>query len=203
MPPGHSELTPCPVGVVAVISNVWISNTRLELVSWVFEEILPCSECQRILLLILISQHWFRKWLGAIRQQAITWTGVYQDLRPHISAAGHSELTQIRLTHWGRGKLKIIGSDNGLSPGRRQAIIWTDTRILSIRPLATNLNEISIGIQTFSLKKMYLKMSSAKWRPFCLGLNLLKEIHVCCFQCTLCHRRKLLKEDIINSVPPP
>ena len=35
------------------------------------------------------------------------------------------------LTHWGRvthicvGKLTIIASDNGLSPGRRQAIIWT------------------------------------------------------------------------------
>ena len=35
------------------------------------------------------------------------------------------------LTHWGRvthicvSKLNIIGSDNGLSPGRRQAIIWT------------------------------------------------------------------------------
>ena len=39
------------------------------------------------------------------------------------------------LTHWGRvthicvGKLTIIGSDNGLAPGRRQAIIWTNARI--------------------------------------------------------------------------
>ena len=30
--------------------------------------------------------------------------------------------------------LPIIGSDNGLSPGRRQAIIWTNAAILSIRP---------------------------------------------------------------------
>ena len=42
------------------------------------------------------------------------------------------------LTHWGRvthicvGKLTIIGSDNGLSPGRRQAINWTNTGILLI-----------------------------------------------------------------------
>ena len=84
-----------------------------------------------------------------------------------------------RLTHWSRvmhicvGKLNIIGSDNGLSPGRRQAIIWTNARILSIRPLATNFNELLIGIQTFSFTKMYLKMSSAKWRPYCLGLNVL------------------------------
>ena len=28
------------------------------------------------------------------------------------------------------GKLTIIGSDNGLSPGRHQAIIWTNVGIL-------------------------------------------------------------------------
>ena len=83
------------------------------------------------------------------------------------------------LTHWGRvtyicvSKLTIIGSDNGLSPGRRQAIIWTSARILSIGSLETNFSEILIGIQTFSFKKMQLKMSSAKWCPFCLGLNVL------------------------------
>ena len=83
------------------------------------------------------------------------------------------------LTHWGRVRhicvvdLTIIGSDNGLSPGRRQAIIWTNAGILLIGPLGTNLSEILIEIQTFSLKKIRLKMSSAKWRPFCLGLNVL------------------------------
>ena len=45
--------------------------------------------------------------------------------------------------------------------------------MLSIGPLGTNFNEISIGIQTFSFKKMHFKMASAKWRPFCLGLNVL------------------------------
>ena len=65
----------------------------------------------------------------------------------------------------------IIGSDNGLSPVRRQAIIWTNAWILLIGPLGTNFSEILIEIQTFSFKKMHLKMSSAKWRPFCLGLN--------------------------------
>ena len=83
------------------------------------------------------------------------------------------------LTHWGRvthisvNKLTIIGSDNGLSPGRRQAIIWTNTGILLIAPLGTNFSEILIWIQTFSSKKMHLKMTSAKLRPFCLGLNVL------------------------------
>ena len=83
------------------------------------------------------------------------------------------------LTHWGRvtdicvGKLTIIGSDNGLSPERRQAIIWTNARILLIGPLGTNFSEILIEIQTFSLKKIHLKMSSAICCSFCLGLNVL------------------------------
>ena len=67
------------------------------------------------------------------------------------------------LTHWGRvahmcvSKLTIIGSENGLSPGRRQVIIWTNAGILLIRPLGTNFSEILIGIQTFSLTKMHSK----------------------------------------------
>ena len=86
-------------------------------------------------------------------------------------------LVSFLLTHWGRvthiyvNKLTIIGSDNGLSPGRRQAIIWTNAAILLIEPLETNFSEILIEIQTFSFKKMHLKMSSGKWRPSCLGLN--------------------------------
>ena len=83
------------------------------------------------------------------------------------------------LTHWGRAthicvsKLTIIASDNGLSPGQHQAIIWNNAGILSIRLLGTNFSEILIEILTFSFKKMRLKVSSAKWRPFCLGLNVL------------------------------
>ena len=83
------------------------------------------------------------------------------------------------LTHWGRvthkcvGKLTIIGSDNGLSPERRQAIIWTYAGILLIGPLETNFSETLIEIQTFSLKKLRLKMSSAKYCSFRLGLSVL------------------------------
>ena len=83
----------------------------------------------------------------------------------------------VALTHWGRvthiciSKLTIIGSHNGLSPGRREAIIWTSVGILLIRPLGANFSEILIEIYTFSFRKMHLKMSSGKWQPFCLGLN--------------------------------
>ena len=67
------------------------------------------------------------------------------------------------------GNLAIMGSDNGLSPGRHQAIIWTNAGILLIALPGTNFGEILIEIPTFSFKKLRLKMSSEKWQPFCLG----------------------------------
>ena len=82
------------------------------------------------------------------------------------------------LTHWGWVthlcviKLTIIGSDNGLSPDWRQAIIWTNAGLLLIGPLGTNFIEILIKILTFSFKKTRLKVSAKRW-PFCLGLNVL------------------------------
>ena len=84
------------------------------------------------------------------------------------------------LTYWGRvthicvGNQAIIGSDNGLSPGRRQAIIWTNDGILLIRFLEINFGEILSEIHTFSFKKMLLKTTSAKWPPSWLGLNVLR-----------------------------
>ena len=50
-----------------------------------------------------------------------------------------------------------------------QAITWTNARLFSTWPLGTNFSEILFKIQSFSLKKVQLKMSSAKWRPFCPG----------------------------------
>ena len=83
------------------------------------------------------------------------------------------------LTHWGRvthicvSNLTIIGSDNGVSPGRRQAIIWTNAGILLIWTLVINFSEIFSEIHAFSFKKMHLRMSSVKWRPFCPGFDVL------------------------------
>ena len=62
------------------------------------------------------------------------------------------------LTHWHKmthiyvSKLSIIGSDNGLSPGWRQALMCTNAGIMLIGPLGTNFSEILIEIQTFSFK---------------------------------------------------
>ena len=100
----------------------------------------------------------------------------------------HAAFTSNRtlyLTHWGRvthicvSKLPIIGSDNGLSPGRCQAIIWTNTWIVLMRTLGTNFSEILIEIHTFAFQKMHLKMASAKWRLSRRGLNVLNVRRFC------------------------
>ena len=68
-------------------------------------------------------------------------------------------------------KLTTIGSDNGLSPDWRLAIIWTSAGILLILSFGTKFSEILIEIYTFSFKKLHSKMSSGKLRPFMLCLN--------------------------------
>ena len=50
-----------------------------------------------------------------------------------------------------------IGSGYGLSPGRRQAITWTNVDLFPIRPNGTYFNEILLEIQKFSFMKMRLK----------------------------------------------
>ena len=46
-----------------------------------------------------------------------------------------------RVTRICVGNLTIIASDNGLLPGQRQAIIWTNAGILLIGPFGTNSSE--------------------------------------------------------------
>ena len=114
--------------------------------------------------------------------QAITWTNVGWSW---VSSCGFHLMTVTQemckisiLEHYQFNSLRpsvsdltSIGSDNGLSPGRRQAIVRTNAGILLIRPLGTNFSEIIIETLIFSFKKIRLKESSAKRRPFCLGLN--------------------------------
>ena len=89
-------------------------------------------------------------------------------------------------------KLTIIGYDNALSPKQRQAIIWTNATILLITPLETNFKEILIAIHTFPSKKIHLKMTSGKWGPFCLGLNV--STHSCLDQ----HNYHDANENVMN-----
>ena len=70
------------------------------------------------------------------------------------------------MTHICIGNLSILVSDNGLSPGQRQTIIWTNAGIVLIGPLRTKFSENLIEIHSVSFKKIHLKMLSAKWWPF-------------------------------------
>ena len=86
----------------------------------------------------------------------------------------------LALTHWGRVthicviKLAIIGSDNGLSPERRQAITWTNAGILLIGPLGTNLCEnfnqnSNISIQENAFENVFCEMAAILARPQCVN----------------------------------
>ena len=80
------------------------------------------------------------------------------------------------MTHICVSKLTSIGSDNALSPGRRQAIIWTKAGILSNGPLEINFSEIVNGIHLFSLKKntfenVVWKMVAILFRPQCVKVS--------------------------------
>ena len=131
-----------------------VSNVENVSIWWRYHDLVYYCEAQSVSIVNQIPEH------GCLK---------YMILHQYLS-----------ITHWGRvthicvSKLTIIGSDNGLSPGRRQAIIWTNAGILLIRPLGTHFNDMLIEILTFSFMKMRLKVSSAKWRPFCLGLNVFK-----------------------------
>ena len=85
--------------------------------------------------------------------------GLRDDLAPFIYHWGW--VTQICVC-----KIILIGSDNGLSPVRRQAIIWTNAGILLIETWGIHFSEILTEINTFSFKKMHFKLSSAKWHLF-------------------------------------
>ena len=104
------------------------------------------------------------------------------------------------MTHICVGNLTITGSDNGLLPGRHQAIIWANVGILSIGSRGTTFSrEILVEIHTFSFTEIHLKMSSAKWRPFLsrpqCGLNVIEA-----YACGICITISEFSLDAINLI---
>ena len=90
------------------------------------------------------------------------------------------------LTHWGRVthicvvKLTIISSDNGLSPGRHQAIIWTNAGILLIGPFILHWNDNQdsyIFIQENAFENIVWKMAAILSRPQCVNVVLYRTIY--------------------------
>ena len=89
----------------------------------------------------------------------------------------------IYITHRGQmthkhSKLTIIGSDNGLSPGRCQAIIRTNAWILLIWPYGTNFSEILIEIQHFHRRKCVGKCLLKNGSQFVSASTLFSSIHL-------------------------
>ena len=105
------------------------------------------------------------------------------------------DIWTLMLTHWGWvkhiciGNLTIIGSDNGSSPGRRQAIIRANAGILLIGPLGTDFSEI-LFIHFQSRKCIWkyrlgngghfvsASMCSGTWSLKYSEMKFFKEIHV-------------------------
>ena len=82
------------------------------------------------------------------------------------------------LTHWGRvthicvSKLTVIGSNDGLSPGRRKPL----SEPMLIGPLGTNFSEILnwnlyIVIQENAFENVIWKLAAILSRPHCLQCN--------------------------------
>ena len=104
--------------------------------------------------------------------------------------------TLLMLTHWGRlthicvSDLTIIASYNGLSPGRCQAIIWTNDGILLIGPLGTYLSiwNSNIFIKENIFECVVCEIASSLPQPQCVNLVVLMlqyswrivPIHDCC-----------------------
>ena len=120
----------------------WLSNNQLdhqERISVKFEK---------------IYKHFHsRKCIWKCHLQNSNHFGLALDVLTHLPLVTHINASM----NWVR-----IGSGNGLSPVRRQAITWTNAGLLPIGLMGTNFSEIQIRIPSFSFKKMHLKLSSAK-----------------------------------------
>ena len=88
--PEYTYLTWWPLGDATFIFKTYFLNSLHRIIMWTFAVHLLSCECHRTSL--MRSQHWFRQWLGAIRQQAIIWANLDPDLYPHMASLGHTEL---------------------------------------------------------------------------------------------------------------
>ena len=78
-------------------------------------------------------------------------------------------------------KLIIIGSDNSLSSGRNQAIMWINAEMLLIRTLETNFSEISefiIFIQENAFENVVCEMVAALCQTQCVNVVIIMPANV-------------------------
>ena len=77
------------------------------------------------------------------------------------------------MTHICISKLTTINSDNGLSPGRHQVIIWANARWNIVNSNFRNKLQWNLKRNSYIFTKKYIEKNTLKWRPLCLGLNVL------------------------------
>ena len=118
-----------------------------------------------------VLTHWGPDKMGAIFQTTFSNACSWMKMNKFLLRFLWSLFPWVQFTHWGWVNVPPLARIMLLGP--RQAIIWTSAGILLIQTLGTNWSEILWEIYTFSFKKMRLKVSSAKWRPFWLGPNVL------------------------------
>ena len=89
-------------------------------------------------------------------------------------------------------KLTIIGSDNGLSPGRGQAIAWTNPGILLTQTLWTNFSETLSEFHSFSFKvnafeNVVCEMASVLYWPQWVKLETVQTMCRCNYEREYCN----------------
>ena len=93
----------------------------------------------------------------------------------------HFHIVAFCLAHWGWVKKMVVVLQTTYSnafSSMEILVFWLiffwrwHLRVLLIISI-TNVSEILIEIHTFSFRKMHLKLSSVKWQPFLLSLNVL------------------------------
>ena len=109
--------------------NKCFLNSYQGYISWAFPLKLSSDECHKTS--SVISQHWFRKWLDAVRQQAIAWANVNPDQCRCMASISHTNLKKEQF----------------------MACFWTHTACMSYIP-QSGVHNINLAIKIQSPKKM-------------------------------------------------
>ena len=119
--------------------------------------------------------HWGRDKMAAISQTTLSIAFSWLKMLEFRLNFHWSLFLRVQLTHWGWvthicvSKLIITGSDNGLSPGRRQAIMWTNAGILLIGPLGKFNQNSNISIHENAIESVVCEMAAILSRPLCVN----------------------------------
>ena len=109
------------------------------------------------------------------------------------------------MTHISASKLTTTGSDNGLSPDRRQAIIWTKAGMLLIGPLGTNVSEIlgafsNIFIQENEFESVVCEIAAILSRPQCVKPRCVRIAALCGFIRWPCYAKIVMSSIRVGAI---